>query len=180
MARSHGRGVVVEPGHFWDLTISKWEFDYHFGMAPPSKDGGDDQFSEITNLTISGVLGWPREWSGIEIVVGLHAKRDLAAFLDLTFPPEKLQRPNFPSAYDLQHVGYVRPILRTRLPKEMSADVTLPQDMLMVLLRSLEAGSIRAMHLYSAGETPRDPKTHWIRSVGFQRDCDPDPGDAGS
>lgn len=161
----------MEESHFWEASILNWDFAYHFGMAPPSKFD-DDQFSEITILTISAVMEWPVEWKGIEATAHIRGSRDLAAFLDPSFPPQKLQRPGFPSEHELKHVGHIRPILRTKLPKAVQIDLTLPHDMLGVLLGSLEAGSIKVMHLYSAGVTIGDPKTHWLRTVEFQRVLD--------
>lgn len=168
--KSGSKKKTIEEVRFWELSIGTWDFAYHFGMSPPKYN--DDQFSEITTLAVTGTMEWPVEWKGIEVTAYLRGSRGLAAFLDLTFPPQKLQRPGFPSEYDMNHVGLIRPILRTKLPKAVQVDATLPQDMLVAILRSLETGAIRAMHLYSAGETVGDPKAHWLSTVEFQRDLD--------
>jgi hypothetical protein len=156
---------------FWEAGLSTWIFSYHFGTSQRTKYF-PDQFSEISTIELTGAFVWPPEWKGIELTASLRGSRDLETFLRLGYPTEKLLVPSSTSDHELAHVGVAKPVLKTRLPKAMHIDVTLPHDMILNLFTSFESGAVRTMQVFSAGVTKGDPKAHWIRSITFQRDPD--------
>ncbi|MEQ1491000.1 MAG: hypothetical protein ABL932_10675 [Terricaulis sp.] len=159
------------PLPFWEIGLFSWTVSYHFGASQRTKHF-PDQFSEISTVDLEGSFIWPAEWKGIDLTASLRGSRDLETFLRLGYPPEKLIFPSSSSDHELTHVGVARPVLKTRLPKAVHMDITLPHDMIFKLFTSFESGVVRTMQVFSAGVTKGDPKAHWIRSVTFQRDPD--------
>ncbi len=171
MARPRKREVQLP---FWEVSLTSWDVGYHFGTSPRTKHF-PDQFSEITTLELAGHFFSPTEWQGISVTICISGSRDLEAFLGLGYPPEKLIFPASPSDHALTHIGHVRPVLKTRLPRSVHMDAKLPHDMVFRLAYCIENRLVRTLQVFSAGETKGDPKAHWIRSLTFQRDPDPDP-----
>lgn len=170
MARRKRRGTELP---FWEIGLSTWTVSYYFGTSQRTKHL-PDQFSEISTVELAGSFVWPAEWKGIELTASLRGSRDLETFLRLGYPPEKLVFPSSASDHELTYLGVARPVLKTRLPKALHMDVTLPHDMIFKLLACFESGAVRTMQVFSAGETKGDAKAHWIRSITFQRDPDDD------
>lgn len=110
-------------------------------------------------------------WAGVGVWASIYGTRQVERQTANDALPYEARTSNVPETGC--DVGHLWPVLKTRLPKELSLTSWIPADRVLAIVTSLEAKTFKALDIHTHGQSIGDPKAHRIAALAFKSALDP-------